>query len=88
MFPIDYTNDSKRKIENVNIMKSKLIDCYNAPDISNFKNTGYGILNAVSDFICHSTPLRSTDTYKEKNFEKIINGHPMLDYFYNAVKAA
>lgn len=88
VYPIDPEVDSKRKIENVAAIKGGLMRCYDAPDIANFKGTVWGLMNAVSDYISHSTPNRVTDTYRENNFGRIITGHPIFDQFYRLAKAA
>lgn len=78
MFPIN-TEDNARKTANMEKAKQEFMVCYFMPDISQFRNTAYGLVNAVSDFVAHTSPLRSTETFKERNFEKIVNGHPLLD---------
>ena len=43
--------------------------------------------NAASDFVSHSSPQRNTSTYQERNFERIIYGHPILDALFKRVGA-
>lgn len=50
-----------------------------APDLQDIKNNGYKLINAVSDFVTHSKPLRMTENYKENLFMKTLDGHPMID---------
>jgi phage/plasmid-like protein (TIGR03299 family) len=87
LFPIpeDATN---RKIDNVKTVRANLKLAYNAPDLANFKGTAYGVINAVSDMVTHSTPLRNTDTYREGLFNKVIEGHPIIDKAYELIKVA
>lgn len=78
MFPI--TEDmSDRKKNNIESTKNEIIACMFAPDLIKFMNTKWGFINAVSDFVGHSVPSRVTETYRENNWNKIINGHPILD---------
>lgn len=60
---------------------------YYMPDIEKFRNTAWGILNAASDWMSHSSPQRNTSTYQERNFERIIYGHPILDALFKKVGA-
>lgn len=86
MFPVDYVNDTPRKINNINEMKMNIFKCYGAPDIAQYKGTAWGVMNAVSDYVCHGTPARLTQNYRENNWGKIMAGHPLLDQFYTAMK--
>lgn len=88
MFPLDYENDTQRKITNINELKAGLLKCYEMPDISMYRGTAWGVINAVADYTCHAAPLRLTSNYQENNWGKIMNGHPLLDKFYNALKIA
>lgn len=87
MNPIDYEKDSARKINNIIEMKTKLFDCYDAPDISQYKGTAWGIINAATDMVDHGEPLRKTDTYEENRWETIIFGHPFIDLLYKKLYA-
>lgn len=83
MFPINETKDSDRKKNNVETAKNEIMICYMAPDIAKFLGTKYGFLNAVSDWCSHSTPARNTASYRENNWGRIMNGHPIFDMAYN-----
>jgi hypothetical protein len=50
-----------------------------APDIAKFQNTAWGVVNAASDWMSHTEPRRASDTYRERNFNKILDGHVVLD---------
>lgn len=86
MFPIDKTKDSERKIKNVSILKDNFVHCYDEADIRKFKGTVYGAVNAMADLVDHKTPNRITSNYYENNWNRLINGHQMLDEFYRLVK--
>lgn len=83
MFPINEDKDSDRKKTNVENAKNEIMICYMAPDIAKFLGTKYGFLNAVSDWVGHSTPARNTANYKENNWGRIMNGHPIFDLAYS-----
>lgn len=87
VMPIDYVNDSKRKINNIESAKEALMLCYKAPDINNFRNTKYGALMAVTDMVAHTAPARVTKSYVENNWGRIMVGHPLVDEFYKRIAA-
>lgn len=87
MYPIDYVNDSKRKIENAEYVKAALLNCYNAPDLNNFRDTKYGAMMAVTDMVAHTSPNRMTARWGENTWGKIMTGHPVVDEFYARITA-
>ena len=82
---IDYIKDTKRKIENTNKMRNDFMTCYMMPDIAQYRNTAYGLVNAASDMAGHMAPSRVTSNYAQNNWAKIMLGHPLLDAVYNKV---
>ena len=84
LYPID-SNDSNRKKTNIISMKENIFNKYQSADISKFKGTAWGVINAVTDFAAHTTPARVTDTFQENNWGRIIGGHPIVDAFYKKV---
>lgn len=86
MFPVDYKNDSSRKINNINELKLNLFKCYAQPDIAKFHGTGWGIINAATDLVAHTAPARLSVNYQANNFGKIVTGHPFVDNLYNRIK--
>lgn len=86
MFPIDYLNDSKRKIDNIILFKNDFFTCYNAADISQFKGNAWGAINAMADLVDHRIPSRKTNNYYENHWNKLINGHAILDRFYSEIR--
>ena len=86
MFPIDEEATERIK-SNMRKAKQEFMVCYYMPDIEQYRNTAYGLVNAMSDFVGHSSPQRNTTTYQERNFERIIYGHPMLDAMLEKCKA-
>lgn len=86
MFPIDLAKDSETKIRNVSILKDNFIHCYNESDIKQFKGTVYGAVNAMADLVDHRLPSRVTSNYYENNWNRLINGHHILDNFYRLAR--
>ena len=86
LFPID--NDmSELQISRALDHRKEIIKAYNAEDLANFRGTGFGVVNAVSDMVCHAEPIRMTDSYFGNLFDKVTNGHPLLDRVYEMVNA-
>lgn len=78
LFPVD-ENDSDRKKRNVSDAKEQFMICMLSPDILKYKGTAYQVVQAASDFATHIAPKRMTNTYKENNFNKVLNGHIIID---------
>lgn len=78
MFPLE-DDDNERKKNNVQKAKDEFMVCYLRPDIAMFMNTAWGVVNAMSDMVSHSAPLRQTKGYRENNWGRIMDGHKMLD---------
>lgn len=86
MFPIN-DDQSHRQMANMEQAKREFMVAYYMPDIKQFRNTAWGVINAMSDFCGHSSPKRNTSTYQENNFERIVIGHPLLDAIVEKCKA-
>ena len=78
LFPVNDA-DSDRKKRNVAEVKDQFMICMLAPDIAKFQNTAWGVINAASDFMTHSEPKRASDTFKERRFNRILDGDIVLD---------
>ena len=87
VFPIDQNKDSARKIRNIMDIKEGMFKALNAPDIANFKDTAWGAINAVTDYVDHASPARLTQSYEESRWNKIANGHQIVDAFYEEIAA-
>ena len=59
--------------------KQNIQICMLAPDIAKFKGTAWQLMNAISDYATHKEPKRNTDTYKENNFYRTLNGNILID---------
>lgn len=79
LIPIPEIDMSVRTRTNLEEKQAELIKCYNASDITQFKNTGWGVINAVTDFVAHTQPKRLTSNYQESIFQRVVNGDPLVD---------
>lgn len=84
LYPIKI-DDSSRKKTNIISMKEDIFKKYKSPDISQFKGTAWGVINAVTDFAAHTAPARLTQSFQENNWGRIMSGHPVVDAFYKKV---
>lgn len=78
---------SDRQRNNIMTMKENFIKCYNADDLANFKGTGWGFVNAASDFMTHTSVI-DKNVYTESRFIKVLNGNNLIDKARELVKAA
>lgn len=80
---------SERKKNAILESREELMARYlNAPDLSRFRNTGWGVISAVSDYATHSNPRRATSSFRENLFAKTVDGHPLIDKAYELLKVA
>lgn len=86
LFPLasDASDCVKNRTEK---MRDGFMMCYLAPDLVKYLNTAWGVVNAAADFGDHIIPNRNTETYRENNFGRIIDGHPIVDKVYDLVCA-
>lgn len=84
LFPVD-ENMTDRKMANVKSFKDDFMVAYFMPDLTKFKDTAWGAVNAMADVITHATPKRNTTTYEQNRWGKIIDGHPTMDRFVELV---
>lgn len=78
-------NISNRKMNNYDYARTNFMKAFNEDDISNFRYTAYGIVNAIADFSQHTSPLRATDSYQERQLMSVINGDKLIDKAYKLV---
>jgi len=65
-----------------------ILKCLQADDIRKFAGSGFALVNAVSDYVGHAAPMRSTSTFAENRFAGIITGNTLLDQVTALVQAA
>ena len=78
LFPITEKTTEREKAT-IAKCKDEFIVCYFAPDITKFRGTAWGAVNAMSDMLSHNAPRRKTAHYRENNWNRIMDGHAMLD---------
>lgn len=86
LYPVKPTDSDRRK-NNVIQIKEGIFKKYEMSDVSQFKGTKWGVINAVTDFADHAVPTRLTKNFQENNWGRIINGHPLVDSFYSKLSA-
>lgn len=59
-----------------------------AEDLENVKGTAWGFLQAVCEHVTHMEPIRKTDTWKERRWERLIDGDKMLQQARSIAVAA
>lgn len=65
--------------KNVEQSREEVLRIHNSKDdLGNFRNTAWGIYNAVADFVSNSEPLRKTETFETKRFVSYLDGNDML----------
>ena len=85
LFPL-HDGMGDRKANNVEILRNELTARYfQAPDLAKFQGTSWGFIQAVTDLVNHTQPRRETATYQSQLFNKILNGHPIVDKAYELV---
>ena len=72
-------DDSERKKRNVQDAKDQFMVCYFAPDLNAFRGTAWGMINACTDYVAHTEPARKTANYDANNWNRIMDGHPLVD---------
>lgn len=88
LYPIAKDANATTK-QNAERKREQLVNAYNANDLGNFRGTAFGVVNAVSNTVSPETaqPLRMTDSWFGNLFDKVTNGHPLLDKAYELVTA-
>lgn len=81
LFPVK-EEDSDRRKRNIQEVKDQFMVCMLAPDILKFKGTAWSAVNAASDWATHTAPKRMTNNYQENNFNRVLDGHIVIDTFF------
>lgn len=88
ILPVNNEMNSKEKQNIIYLQQDVLFRYKKAPDLEKFRGTAWGLINAVADHVTHREPLRKHKSFKERHFEKIINGNNLLNKAYELLKAA
>lgn len=84
MFPVK-DSDSECKKRNAKAALDSYTICYMAPDLMQYRGTGWGAVNAMADMVAHTAPNRMTANYQENNWSRIMGGHVLVDQMTAAV---
>ena len=76
---------SNRKMNNYMYSIDHLKEEMGVDDLQNFNGTAWQVINAVSGYVYHTSPLRATDTFQERKMASVINGDKLLDMAYKLV---
>ena len=87
VFPVK-EDDTDRKKANVQKQKDDFTVCYFAPDLVKFQKTAWGVINAAADYVAHSDPARMTQNYHANNWNRIMEGHPLVDQITSLIGVA
>jgi phage/plasmid-like protein (TIGR03299 family) len=74
----DSEGDS-RAAQNVKDRREDISRLYLAEDLKQFTGTAWGALQSVADYVSHAEPKRQTETFKERRFEQLVDGHKFLN---------
>ena len=73
-------DESKLTEKNKEEMAERIHIIYNEKDdLQNFRGTGWGMYNAVSDYVSNTVPMRMTKTYNENKLVAFFDGNRFLD---------
>ncbi len=87
LFPI--TEDMQpRAVTSAENKRAELMYRYEyAPDIQDMEQSAFRFINAVSDYVDHTEPLRRTATWKERRFANNLGGNEIIDAAYKMVNS-
>lgn len=88
MFPIvDRENMNPFKLHQLEDARTKFKGAYNADDNGNFRETGWGLINAYTDFITHKPAAGKSETRNEGKF-MMVSFHPaLMNIILSAIQA-
>ena len=86
LFPYDEEEECRKTTVNKDQI-AQLEYCYNRDDLANFRGTGWGIMNAVADYVDHGIPMRQTPNWQENRWDKILSGNTVFEKAYELVEA-
>ena len=84
LFPVDADATPRSKATTL-AQREGVHRAYAAEDLQRFSGTGWGVVNAVSDFVGHTTPRRQTTTFKSNRWAKLAAGDNLIDQAYELV---
>jgi len=88
IFPMPDTATDRTKANVLNMREELLYRHRHAPDLANFRNTGWGYISATTDYVTHSKPLRETARWRENRFSNLLEGSSIVNTAIELVLAA
>lgn len=88
LIPVDKTMRESTKKNLIRQQEDMILRYHEAPDLKDLDHSAYRLLNAVSDFATHATPVRKKKNYQENLFLKVIEGHKLIDRAYQVLQEA
>lgn len=73
---------SEREKKTIETKREGILHAMKQDDIKRFAGTGWGFMNAVSDFTTHAEPMRKTKTYEANRFSRVVEGDSLFDLAY------
>lgn len=80
IYPTDSAATDRQKAS-IQEKKDAFMEAMNAPDLNRFEGTAWQVVNAASDYATHKMPHKNTAAYDERNFNKVLDGHIIIDTF-------
>lgn len=87
LFPAVTEEMTARQKENIMTMKKKFLTCYAVDDLANFRGTGWGFVNAASDYAAHQSVV-NRNPYNESRFGQVVFDNQFLTKARNIVLSA
>ena len=88
MFPIvDRESMNPFKLHQLEDARTKFRNAYNADDNSNFRGTGWGLINAYTDFITHKPAVGKAATKDESKFMMVSFAPAAMNAILSAIQA-
>ena len=69
---------TERMVANTKFVRDQLFEMAGLWDVAPFKDTAWGNLQTVANYVSHGDPVRRTANFAENRFEKLIDGHELL----------
>lgn len=89
MFPItDRESMNPFKLHQLEEARARFTAAYNADDNGNFRGTGWGLVNAYTDFITHKPAMGKSETRDEGKFVMVTFHPAVMNAILSAVQAA
>jgi transposase-like protein len=69
---------TERMVANTKFVRDQLFDMAGLWDLAPFKDTAWGNLQTIANYVSHGDPVRRTANFAENRFEKLLDGHELL----------